>query len=101
LCGQRGQGALHQVDALGDPAVVRRQPLGGGDLLREPQRGILDTAAGLVKGDIKEGTFQGGPADLVGLEHAAVDQEQAGPGVGASRGAAEGIVEPLGLKLRG
>jgi hypothetical protein len=76
--------------------MVGHQSSGCGDLLSEPERGILDTAVGLGQGDVEERAFQRGPSDFVGLEHAPVDEQEAGPDVGAGGGAAEGVVEPLG-----
>ncbi|WP_321476491.1 hypothetical protein [uncultured Paludibaculum sp.] len=40
------------------------------------------------------------PAEFMGLEHATVDEQQAGAAVDGGGGAAERVVEPLGREVR-
>ncbi|WP_321476392.1 hypothetical protein [uncultured Paludibaculum sp.] len=101
LRGECGQAPLHLIDVTADPAMVGQESFGGGGLLGEPERCPVGAAIGFGAGGIKEGAFESMPAEFVGLEHAAVDKEQAGPAVGAGGSAAEGVVQPLIGEVRG
>ncbi|WP_321472548.1 hypothetical protein [uncultured Paludibaculum sp.] len=95
LRGESGQTAFDPIDTTGDPAVVGQEPFGGGGLLSEPEGCLVGAAIGLGAGGVEEGAFEGVPAEFVGLQHAAVDEEQAGSVVGTGGGAAEGVVQTL------
>ncbi|WP_321472982.1 hypothetical protein [uncultured Paludibaculum sp.] len=100
LRGESGQTAFDPIDAAGDPAMVGQESLGGRGPLGEPERCPVGAAIGFETSGVEEGALDGMPAEFVGLEHATVDEQQAGAAVGTGGGAAESVVEPLGREVR-
>ncbi|WP_321476744.1 hypothetical protein [uncultured Paludibaculum sp.] len=80
--------------------MVGQESLGGRGPLGEPERRLIDAAIGFQTSGVEGCALDGMPAEFVRLEHATVDEQQAGAAVEAGGGAAEGVVEPFGREAR-
>lgn len=108
FCGGRGGGpgdggqlSFHMQDAARDPVVVGLERLDERQLMGDEAGGFLAIAAGFGAGCVEQGPLEGAPADLVRLEHAAVDEQDAGLFGGAGGRAAERFLEPFDGELPG